>query len=88
LAVITWDTETDKKGMNQMIEWIKYDPANPPEVGKEYLVTDKHDVDISGYVDPLETGAYWEIEQIWSDSPVSYVSHYAHINLPGEEDRP
>ncbi|WP_339317938.1 hypothetical protein [Paenibacillus sp. FSL R10-2734] len=68
-----------------MINWIKFDPANTPKVGEKYLVTDKFDVDISGYVDPLETGAYWEVEQTWSDSPVVYVAYYAHINMPRED---
>lgn len=68
-----------------MIKWIEYDPANPPKTGIEYLVTNKTDVDVSGYIDPFETGAYWECEQTWSVSPVGHVFYYAHINLPGEE---
>lgn len=61
-----------------MINWIKYDPENPPETGR-YLISDETDV---------EVGMIFA-DQWYSDGDMgmghSEVTHYAHINLPGDD---
>lgn len=63
-----------------MIKWIKYDPANPPEVGTESMLV----LDSDG--DPWTA---WHVANDWRNDvtgdPISEVTHYAHINLPGED---
>lgn len=62
-----------------MIEWIKYDPANPPERGKEYLVTE------GCLIEAVEFDGYWNTSEGYAMATGDKVTHYAHINLPGEE---
>jgi hypothetical protein len=66
-----------------MINWIKHNPKNPPKQGK-YLVSDGKN---------WTTGYYFAksdfIPDIWGvlgiDVEPEAVTHYAVINLPGEE---
>ncbi|MNC67850.1 hypothetical protein D3C75_1183890 [compost metagenome] len=62
-----------------MINWIKYDPANPPAQGV-YLVSDGEYWTPAFY--DKEDAEWWPEISIIGDSDVT---HYAHINLPGEE---
>lgn len=68
-----------------MINWIKYDPENPPEIGKDYLVSDGPNVEKAYYQkfsddDPPR----WYPPDLSSiDEPD--VIYYCPINLPGEE---
>lgn len=71
-----------------MINWIKYDPKNPPETGKVYLVWTVDDT----YESELPWTALYENDHWEEDGygePITGVSHYAvinrPINLPGEE---
>ncbi|WP_438498035.1 hypothetical protein [Paenibacillus sp. IHBB 3054] len=67
-----------------MINWIKYDPANPPSAeigGAEYLISSGHSVEVGIWLD----------DEWFSNGDMgmghSEVTHYAHINLPGEDTR-
>lgn len=67
-----------------MINWIKYDPTNPPQESNQYVV-------LSGGNCPW-TAIFNKEKRIWKDDcdfvEIEDVTHYAHINLPEEEDRP
>jgi hypothetical protein len=67
-----------------MIDWIKWDPEKPPAEGR-YLVTDGTDVDVLDFCSPYGKLEWDELEKLVPNTPVSFVTHYAHINLPGEE---
>lgn len=67
-----------------MIPWQKYDPENPPELNITFLVTNGKRVisawlDRDDYTDNLQ---WWEEDQVYL---FTGVTHYASINLPGEE---
>jgi hypothetical protein len=66
-----------------MINWMKYDPENPPRGMVECLVTDGHDVDIALLIE-RETDV-WSLPDCSPIDGSRAVTHYAHINLPGEE---
>lgn len=66
-----------------MIEWQKYDPANPPETGRQYLVSDGWHVDVASIDDYGEVRRYPPDQSSINESSVR---HYAEINLP-EEDK-
>jgi len=65
-----------------MIKWIKYDPANPPEDGQYLILTD-------WCGDPFIRQGHWKEKfGFWAVRGAGThfsVTHYAHINLPGEE---
>jgi hypothetical protein len=61
-----------------MINWIKYDPENPPIRG-DYVITDGVYVSLAAWLE----GTFHEYVGI--DLIDSIVTHYAHINLPGED---
>lgn len=61
-----------------MIEWRKYDAANPPEPDKSYIVTD------GGFVQVSELWGFSD-RSVWLDVDFK-VTHYAPINLPREEE--
>lgn len=63
-----------------MINWIKYDPANPPEESKSLLVIDEH----KAFWIAQFYGRQWN-HDIDIAEPIVGVTHYAHINLPGED---
>lgn len=75
--------ETEARGM---IPWQKYDLENPPETGKNYFVSDGPNADVAFFE------KYWDDEPPrWYPpdlSPIheSSITHYATINLPGEEE--
>ncbi len=63
------------------IPWQKYDPENPPELGKTFLVcigskTMEAELRVS-----FNGRLLWWTDHGFDDT----VSHYAPINLPGEE---
>ncbi|AIQ19542.1 hypothetical protein H70357_24615 [Paenibacillus sp. FSL H7-0357] len=64
-----------------MINWIKY-PENEPERNKVYLVYGNGKL-ASAELDEVDAGRF-----MWY-TPNGYIAdritHYAHINLPGEE---
>jgi hypothetical protein len=63
-----------------MIKWIKFDPKNPPKVGK-YLIIDKPDEQFiyeARYVGENYTRV-WRV--VGGGFPL-HVTHYAEINLP------
>lgn len=65
-----------------MIPWHKYDPQNPPEPGR-YFISDGIDADVAIYT------KLWDGWSISDDSLINSsndVTHYAVINLPGEEE--
>ena len=63
-----------------MIDWKKYDPKNPPQHLKAYLVTNGKRV-ISAYLDSDEVNGqqWWEEDQEYL---FTCVTNYAEINLP------
>lgn len=65
------------------IPWRKYDPENPPAEDVKYLVSDGYDTAF-GYFSNYDTVHTW-----YPDDCSSFcgddVTHYAPINLPGEE---
>jgi hypothetical protein len=70
-------------GGKGMIDWKKYDPENPPEHGKIYLVTDGKNVDVAGfhkfYKDDVPE---WYLLNVSAIDGVNDITHYAEINLP------
>lgn len=66
-----------------MINWIKWDESNPPADGK-YLILSHW-----GDGDPYIMHGYWrEMFGRWHVRGSGFprtITHYAHINLPGEE---
>lgn len=66
-----------------MIEWIKYDPNNPPPEGT-YLVTDGTDVDVLSFCSPYGKLEWEELGKWVPNTSVAYVAYYAHINMPKE----
>ncbi|MCM3703826.1 hypothetical protein [Paenibacillus macerans] len=64
-----------------MIPWVKYDPENPPELGKEYLLL------ANGYVRSGSLLAHDGIEWYCSvvGNRIHNVTHYAEITLPERE---
>ncbi|PWW01191.1 hypothetical protein DFQ01_11081 [Paenibacillus cellulosilyticus] len=68
-----------------MLEWIKYDPMSRAiESHRNHLVTDGHRVLIAQHAKVIGTGEYsWMI----NDALIGWVTHWATINLPVEEDQ-
>jgi len=66
-----------------MIEWINYDPINPPQDGVEYLVSDGDRVDVA-YMYEFQ-GFEWHVPDNSHIDGSRAVTHYAHINLPRED---
>ncbi|MDU0328606.1 hypothetical protein RW092_00105 [Paenibacillus sp. 3LSP] len=68
-----------------MIDWKKYDPMNPPQHWKVYLVTNGKRV-ISAYLDSDKVNGqqWWEEDQEYL---FTGVTHYAEINLPNQRER-
>lgn len=69
-----------------MIEWIKYDPENPPEWDKPFIIYS----DESKYLTFAEliwvNGRNRWVEASNSSALIPEdITHYAPINLPGEE---
>lgn len=60
-----------------MIQWIKYDPENPPAERIMWLV--QH---MGGITSAKYRNALW---QAYNGNYLMNVTHYAHINLPGED---
>lgn len=75
-----------------MIKWIKYDPANPPEQEKDYLILGREqgkDMDFCFVGTFKIKKLFGKHQQLWEDNLVGGlwhgVTHYAYINLPEEE---
>lgn len=84
---ICWliDQAEKLQNMESMIPWIKYDPENPPETGKSYLVSDGRSVDVAWferYFDD-EPSTWYPPDRSNLDKETCH--YYAPINLPGEE---
>lgn len=67
-----------------MIDWKKYDPESPPELEKEYLVSDGECVDvarINNFFPDEDKFPTWYPPDM---SPLYHeaITHYAEINLP------
>ncbi|KWX71602.1 hypothetical protein AMQ84_27150 [Paenibacillus riograndensis] len=62
-----------------MIHWIKYDLANPPK-DYTYIVTNGRHWEKAAWL----KGQWWILNNA-STVNVKDITHYAHINLPGEE---
>lgn len=67
-------------GLNKLsivykIPWKKYDPKNPPEGSKDYLVVTLNKNILLSY---LETSGRWW----WNNEYLYGITHYAEINLP------
>jgi hypothetical protein len=70
-----------------MIEWIKYERTNPPNLNQDtaYLITDGRHIDLGWHSDEIEgEEPRWYVPD---SCPVGedHITHYAVINLPGEE---
>ncbi|OZB90083.1 hypothetical protein [Paenibacillus sp. XY044] len=77
---------SDRVKVVYKIPWKKYDPKNPPEIGRSYLVSDGHAVDVASF------------ERYWDEEPPRWfppdrsgidefsVFYFATINLPGEDE--
>ncbi|NJJ38558.1 hypothetical protein [Paenibacillus apii] len=67
-----------------MINWIKYDPENPPELKTEYLICTENNGIFAAALYEYESG-----QIVWAEAKdyevILLVTHYAHINLPGED---
>lgn len=64
-----------------MIPWQKYDPENPPGDRKVRIV-------LTNGTEPITAWYEWETEtwrNNWDAEELHDVTHYATINLPGEE---
>lgn len=63
-----------------MITWMKYDKNNPPELDKEYLVSDGEGVGIA-VLDGIDKDVRWFPND---SSKVKHyrITHYAIMNLP------
>ncbi|MNO55020.1 hypothetical protein D3C76_455030 [compost metagenome] len=64
-----------------MIPWQKYDPKNPPGDRKVRIV-------LTSGIEHLTAWYEWETEtwrNYWDSEELQDVTHYAPINLPGEE---
>lgn len=64
-----------------MINWIKYDPENPPAKYTPFIVFSGQHAYIS--FGQLEADRW--VEMYEREQPIWDVTHYAPINLPGEE---
>jgi hypothetical protein len=62
-----------------MIEWIKFDPENPPTAEKDYFVSDGPHADIAMWMD----NQWYVPDRSSIDGP--NITHWAPINLPREE---
>src|SRR5690606_29177059 len=74
------------------ISWHVYDPKNPPEQGREFLVTDGARVDVGrlynyGLPDE-EPEQYWSIPDMSPIYSGKKITHYAEITLPVEDTQP
>ncbi|MNC03210.1 hypothetical protein D3C75_506090 [compost metagenome] len=67
-----------------MIEWIKYDPENPPTEGRYLAWNGLHLPEICIFDSDCE-GEPAEWFDVMGGPFNPPVTHYAHINLPGEE---
>ena len=68
-----------------MLEWKKYDPENPPEIDKAYLVTNGTNVDIGWLAKYFDNEpAKWYVPDV-SSLDDSSITHFAPINLPTED---
>ncbi|MGM1048383.1 MAG: hypothetical protein ACQEXX_19900 [Bacillota bacterium] len=65
-----------------MINWIKYDPQNPPSDGVEYFISDGIQVDVAYFYNFGELE--WYLPDCSCICGSGSVTHYAPINLPGE----
>lgn len=63
-----------------MIQWKKYDPKNPPELDKEYLVSYGHHVTFAYICNHFDEIVWYPIEMSQVDG--ESVTHYTEINLP------
>ena len=63
-----------------MIPWKKYDPENPPELFKEYLVSDGRHVDVAQICNYFDEVRWYPPDRSQIDE--SSITHYAEINLP------
>lgn len=63
-----------------MIPWKKYDPKNPPEFFKEYLVSDGRHVDIAMICNYFDEVKWYPPDRSQIDG--LSITHYAEINLP------
>lgn len=67
-----------------MIEWRKWDPENPPEPGKHYLIVKTTSIapQVAAYYKDGDYGTrFWDR----GGFAMNGVTHWAPINLPGEE---
>lgn len=64
-----------------MIEWVKWDPQNPPNLGS-YLVTDGKFVDVADLHNFDELRWYPPDRSMIHETSIS---HYAEINLPSAD---
>lgn len=66
------------------IPWQKYDPKNPPELNKRFLIIDdEKQLHTATLERPDKFGLSW-----WESRGLGYiggVTHYAPINLPRED---
>jgi hypothetical protein len=63
-----------------VIEWKKFDPKNPPQVNKEYLVSDGKHVDVAWIHDFFDMIRWYPPDT--SNIDFDDITHYALINLP------
>lgn len=63
-----------------MIQWKKYDPKNPPELGKEYLVSDGNHVTFAYIHNHFDEIIWYTMDMSQFDG--ESVTYYAEINLP------
>ncbi|MFI8714464.1 hypothetical protein [Brevibacillus brevis] len=66
-----------------MIQWIEYDPKNPPKVNEEYIVSDGRYVDVARICDYFDELRWYPPDR--SQIEELFITHYAEINLPDVE---
>lgn len=69
-----------------MIEWIPFNKENPPELGKKFLVLDDEEKILNAVL--VDDGDKWGLSwwEAYGCGWITIVTHYAVINLPGEEE--
>lgn len=66
-----------------MIEWIKYETANPPEHWNNFIITNGKKVNVAFLDTCNKYGLQWRDAD--TNAMHTGITHYAHINLPGED---
>jgi hypothetical protein len=79
-CILIVSTVTECEGGRRVIAWKKYDPENPPELNKHYLVSDGRHVDVAGLRNYFDEIRWYPPDR--SNIDESSINYFAEINLP------